>query len=270
MSAPRLPATAVSLNDRGLAYGDGLFETLRAHHGRLPFLPYHLNRLRNGLERLDLEADLEAVAAHLQDRAIGQAQALIKLLLVRNVGRRGYAPDGRSCWYHAVCYPLPAVRDRGEGIRVACAALRLGLQPALAGIKHLSRLEQVLAAREQREKGVDELWIADSAGYLVSGVQSNVLLVQDQRVLAPPLDQCGVAGTTRAWALDHLRRQGVPVVEQPVLLEQALEVEAACMTSAAQGVMAVGRVGARVLDVAHPLIRALQQAWQARLCGQPG
>ncbi len=262
MALHRLQTPSLPLNDRGLNYGDGLFETLRVAGGQLPLLQRHLQRLRRGMTVLGLDGDLAPVIRSLEATAAEIDQGLIKLLLVREGRERGYIPATSDAWFHLSVHDLPPPRDRGEGIRVARAETRLAIQPVLAGIKHLNRLEQVLAAGEARERGVDELWLADSHDRLVEGVQSNVFLVFGREVLTPDLRHCGVAGTVREWVLQTLRASGRPCRTGEILLSEAGGCQAAFMTSAAQGIMAVAEIDARPLDPHHELILDLQQAWE--------
>ena len=98
-------------------------------------------------------------------------------------------------------YPPGRSARRREGVRVRLGELRLGENPALAGLKHLNRLEQVLARLEWSDPGIAEALLFSSSGALVSGSMSNVFLVHGGRLATPRLDRCGVAGVMREVVL---------------------------------------------------------------------
>jgi 4-amino-4-deoxychorismate lyase len=205
----------VSPYDRGLHYGDGLFETIVCANGRARFLSLHLERLSLGCERLRIElGDVELLRKEIQ-AAAATGDALIKVIVTRSEAvARGYGVSGTEVASRFVFrYPLPPenVAARRDGIRAAVAKLRYGENPQLAGLKHLNRLEQVLARSEVPVDDAAELLVFSSAGHLVSGTMSNVFLVRQGRVLTPKLDRCGVAGVMRRVILRETAAAGIGV-----------------------------------------------------------
>jgi 4-amino-4-deoxychorismate lyase len=201
-----IPSELLPATDRGLAYGDGLFETIRIQHGKALFLEQHLQRLSLGCERLGIGTDIprwqQWLAQALQDAA---PQAVLKLIITRGSGGRGYRPpDPATPRCIISLHPLPQTPepDPCSGIRAFVCRQRLAQQPVLAGIKHLNRLEQVLASREFPDPGWQEGLMLDYADQLIEGTRSNVFLVVDGRLLTPDLSRCGVAGILRAQLLD--------------------------------------------------------------------
>ena len=192
----------MAADDRGLAYGDGLFETMRAHGGTLPWWPRHRARLLAGARRLGfpfpLDAHLDAVLADALAKTVDAfgGEAVIKLLLTRGAGARGYLPvEPIEPTLILTASPVPAALDRSLDVDVL--ALRLAVQPALAGLKHLNRLEQVLGAREAAERGLDDGLMADADGFITCSTRANVFARLDGRWVTPPLDRAGVAGIAR-------------------------------------------------------------------------
>jgi 4-amino-4-deoxychorismate lyase len=164
--------------DRGLQYGDGLFETVSCLEGRPRWLPLHLQRLRGGCERLQVRFDaFDALGAEIAAHAAGQGRCTGKLILSRGLARRrGYRPVGdqtptriltRHEWPVA---PSPApVSPATQGFRVAISSVKLGLNPLLAGLKHLNRLEQVLAQSAMRDAPLEQVLMLSSAGQVIGG-----------------------------------------------------------------------------------------------------
>ncbi|HHJ14396.1 MAG TPA: aminodeoxychorismate lyase [Gammaproteobacteria bacterium] len=208
-------AQAVPLDDRGLAYGDGLFETLRVERGRVRHLSRHLARLRAGCERLGLgDVDFGAIANELERRARA-GDGVLKLMLTRVQQARGYRVAADARVRRILCRaPLPqwGGQPAREGVRLHLCTFRLATQPRLAGIKHLNRLEQVLARAEWRDPAIAEGILCDARGRLVDGTMSNLFLLRADNVLVTPaLDECGVAGVMRSVLIDLAREQGMPL-----------------------------------------------------------
>jgi len=194
----------ISLANRGLAYGDGIFETLRVVDGKIPLIDYHRARFVRGVEVLGLgnvsemlsifDCELEQTVNRLI--ALGRDTALIKVFAVRKEGGRGYAPvDNPVSDVFVQAFELPHYpSDYYQlGISLKLCEFRLGQQPALAGIKHLNRLEQVMASRELGES--PEGIVLDQNGCVVEGTKSNLLVFKGDQILTPEITSCGVRGT---------------------------------------------------------------------------
>lgn len=205
LASSGLTATGtVPVTDRGLAYGDGLFETIAVVQGVPRLLERHLDRLQAGLRRLRIDnVNLSALAATIRESAaaIG-GDAALKLLLTRGDGPRGYAPPGTPAprwWLQSFPWTPPTATT--PGARVVVSSVRLGDQPLLAGLKHLNRLEQVLARTEFPPAVADEALMLDTAGRVVCATAANVFVVRRGTVLTPCLDRCGVVGVVRSALL---------------------------------------------------------------------
>lgn len=227
-------ANAVSLHDRGLAYGDGLFETVLIASGQPVLLERHLARLQRGCERLGLEPELDSLRRELHLLLAAPPapfyplpeRCVVKLLLTRRAGGRGYRPSSRVAQRLLLLYPAPedAAGHADTGIEVFLCRQSLARQPSLAGLKHLNRLEQVLASQEWPDDGVQEGLMADTAGLLIEGTRSNVFLRRQGRLLTPDLRRCGIDGVLRQHLLSQWP-EPVAVVDVPLAwLEDADEV----------------------------------------------
>ena len=237
--------------NRGLAYGDGVFESMRVHHGKLPLWPRHLARLREGAARLGIAVpDVAFVEARAAELAHGIDDGVLKLLLARGDGGRGYAPpvDAAPVWVLSR-HPLPLVQ---RGARLHACETRLALQPALAGIKHCNRLEQVLARAECERAGRDEGLVLDAEGNVVSATAANLLVLREGRWATPPVDRCGVAGVLRGWLLE----QGLLEVAA-VSMDDVESADAVALCNAVRGILPVSSLGARAWPP-HPAIHDLQ------------
>ena len=261
-----VPAAMLPAQDRGLQYGDGLFETLAVEDGRIGMLDFHLDRLAMGCERLGFAMPPVALLkSELQAAAVGD-RAVLKLILTRGSGGRGYRPPAeavprrilsRHAWPD---YPATWSQD---GVRARVCDLRLAAQPQLAGIKHLNRLEQVLARAEWEDAdGFQEGLMLDPEGRVIEGTMSNVFASPGEGVLlTPDLSRCGVAGVMRRHLLEQAAKAGVTVRVEPFPLATLLRTREIFLCNSILGVWPVTELAGRRYP-AGPMTREAQ-TWAA-------
>ncbi|KFN47515.1 aminodeoxychorismate lyase [Arenimonas metalli] len=246
---------AVDATDRGLAYGDGVFETLRVHAGAPVWWDAHVARLRHGAARLGIAAPDAAWLRNEVDALMaGQGgPGVLKLVLTRGTGGRGYrVPDEAAPTMVLSRHPLPPPAPGPLVVR--WCQLRMALQPALAGLKHLNRLEQVLARAEWRDEAIHEGLLLDAAGRVACATAANVFARIDGRWLTPRVDACGVAGIARAWVLANVP-DAAEATLQPADVEGA---DALFLCNAVRGILPVGRLGDHAW-APHPALAELQR-----------
>ena len=212
-----IESSSISVNDRGLSYGDGLFETLRVRNNKIPLWDYHRARLISGCRRLGIHLDLQALNTEIQQLldSVGttgrpvSADQLIKIVITRGPGKRGYSSVGANTptriLFHSE-YTVPAQTNFYSGVAVRICSTRLATNPQLAGIKHLNRLEQVLARSEWSDNLYAEGLMCDFDGNVVDGTMSNFLLVRDGQLFAADMKDAGVEGVMRSFLFDHAER----------------------------------------------------------------
>lgn len=230
--------------DRGLQFGDGLFETVAWRAGAPRLWELHLARLYQGCDRLglprpDAERLLEEMTA-----AAGGAEATVKVIVTRGTGPRGYRPSPESRPRRIVAAFESAVAEPGAWNARLCAT-RLGRNPSLAGLKHLGRLEQVLAQAEWRDPGIHEGLMQDDLGRWVCGTKSNLFLRIGDRLLTPRVDECGVAGVMRRAVMYWARGQGLDVAEVHVDAATLARAEEVFVTNALIGARALATIDGR-------------------------
>lgn len=243
------PTESMPLPDRGMDFGDGLFETLLLNCGRALYPELHLQRLQQGLSRLDFPDCLDRVEASLALAAqscAGQQWSALRITVTRGSAPRGYAPPD-SVEPRILMAASPIDRDCSAAVvpaRVAWAKLRLASQPALAGLKHLNRLEQVLVASEARAAGVDEMLVTDQQGQAIAAGAGNLFVFSDGRLLTPELSLCGVAGTRRRLVLEQwASRLGLSVAEMALGVEQVEAADELFYCNSLQGIRPVAQLG---------------------------
>lgn len=231
-------ASRVDALDRGLQYGDGLFETLAIRRGMARFIDWHLERLADGSRRLGIPMPDAALLRDEIAAAVPAERGVVKLILTRGTGERGYRPPRQPRPTRIVQgLPWPAWDATActDGVRVVWCRTRLGLNPGLAGIKHLNRLEQVLARSEWDDERVAEGLMMDVEGSVISGTQTNLFASIAGRWFTPALDRCGVAGVMRRAFMAWSAEQGDPVIERALTTAELAGAASLVLTNALIG-----------------------------------
>lgn len=260
------PVASLPADDRGLAYGDGLFETMRVCAGRVHLLDGHMQRLLNGAEALRLPVDAESVQQDVQAFIAAQQQAgrpdfTLKLMLTRGSAGRGYLPLPEAVPRRIFLAYAPATfqpANAQQGVSLFECQQRLGMNHSLAGIKHLNRLEQVLARAEWNENPqFAEGLVRDAEGRVIEGTMSNICLVTGDTLVTPRLHRCGVAGVMRGFLLARALTLGIPVSERDVSREDVDAADEVFVCNSQFGIWPVREIGTRRWQVGA-LTRRLQ------------
>lgn len=202
---------AISPLDRGFAYGDGVFETCRYSQGVIPLWDFHRERLLLSAERLKLPLDEHLLDQHLSSMlallsAGNIVQAVVKITLTRGVGGRGYRlPDQVIPTYCIGVFPCDQLQTEQyiHGVTVRICDLRLSQAPVLAGMKHLNRLEYILARGEWQNEFAEGV-LLDVQGNVIEATVSNLFAVKNNQLFTPDLSSTGVAGIMRKVIIDKL------------------------------------------------------------------
>ena len=242
---------SIPIDDRAIHYGDGLFETIAIRDGEPRLWSLHLNRLREGCDRLGIGLPAEeflydGIIAALHEATVESSYALAKLIITAGSAPRGYErperPRRRVLTGVFNAQPQPQAYYR-SGVETIRCRTTIAAQPALAGIKTLGRLEQVLARNEWRNSNVFEGLMCNADGLLICGTISNVFVVHDQLISTPVLDQSGVAGIMRQHVLNTLRADGSGITEKNIAWDDAGSADEVFLTNSQFGVMPIRRCG---------------------------
>jgi 4-amino-4-deoxychorismate lyase len=248
----------VDTTNRGLNYGDGIFETLVVHSGRPRRWQAHMDRLGDGCERLGLVMPPQAILLReVQTVSAGLSNAVVKIVLTREAGQRGYMPaENAACTriVSAHAFPEGTSAMARKGIKTRICELRLAIQPALGGIKHLNRLEQVLASAELRETGLAEGILLDQEDHVISAIAANIFLVMDDRLLTPRLDRCGVRGVLRSQILLGF---GARCEQRRILVDMLQEADEVFICNTVRGIVPVTAIDSHSYEIG-PVTRELQ------------
>lgn len=238
-----VPGDMFSIHDRGLLYGDGVFRTLRVSGGKILCWPRHFRRLQQDCAALGLPCPEAALLfAELQQLAAQQPDGVAKIIVTRGPGVRGYAPSANITPTRILSLtPFTPYPDEfySQGVKLRVCDLRLAHQPRLAGIKHLNRLENVLAASEWNDAGIAEGLLLDVAGNVIEGTRSNMFTVSAGELRTPDLSLCGVAGVQRERVMEWASAHGMPCRPGQFGLDELLAADEIFMVNSVIGLWPV-------------------------------
>jgi 4-amino-4-deoxychorismate lyase len=246
------PGGTLSAADRGLHYGDGVFETIAILDGRPLLWDRHFHRLQSGCARLGIACPEFALLAGEADRLCGDSRrAVLKIIVTRGSGGRGYAPPEPQQPVRILSvhewpdHPAAHVQD---GVDAPWCGIRLARQPALAGLKHLNRLEQVLARSELASSGAPEGIMMDTGGLAIEGTMSNLFAVRGSELWTPDLSSCGVEGVVRAEILARAADWSLRPVIRAVTPDDLVSADEAFLTNSIIGIWPLRSIGGRALS----------------------
>lgn len=256
------PGHLLESSDRGLHYGDGIFETLAVRDGHCEFWDAHLQRLTLGCRRLGLTVPAASVLqAEARVLSEGLQQGVLKIILTRGSGGRGYrVPETVQTRRMLSVSSWPAYPDgyAQHGVRIRVCELRLSHQPVLAGLKHLNRLEQVLARMEWSDPAIAEGLMLDRDNQLIEGTFTNLFVVANNRIITPRLELCGVAGVMRALIMQLSNTLGLDCREGQLTVNELRQADEIFLTNSIIGLWPVAACGDWSAPVG-PVTRRLQE-----------
>ncbi len=241
-----LPSDSVSTLDRGLNYGDGVFRTLLIRQGRVHCWGRHYLKLQQDCAALYLACPTsETLLSDISTLTATSPNGVGKIIITRGNGQRGYAIQWAQNSTRIVSIsPTPSFEEfhYTTGIRLHRCVLKLGHQPRLAGIKHLNRLENVLAATECLEEGAPEGLLEDTDGFVISGTRSNLFVIRGGTLYTPDLTRCGVSGVQRERVMDWAKEQGIACKVTQIRFEELLQADEIFMVNSVFGLWPVAEV----------------------------
>lgn len=239
------PGSSISIGDRGLAFGDGVFETLRVTGRVAPLWPWHRDRLQEGCHRLSIPLNLPQLEIWIDELLQQHELALdgvLKIIVTRGAGGRGYAIDP-ALTPTVVCslHPLPSPAPASQNLYLC--QQRLAHNPILAGMKHLNRLENILLKAECQQAGFDDGLVLDADGDVIETVSSNVFFEKQGELYTADLRLCGVAGVMRRFILEQLAPElGVTVNVVPVAANSLQTFSAGFTCNSVRGIIPIARI----------------------------
>lgn len=227
---------SVSASDRAIAYGDGLFETMRVRDGEINLLERHMSRLLDSAQRLNMPSlDGDEIRAAINEQCQRYADHdVLKLIVSRGVGARGYAIDA-DAQATLILSSGHLSTEQTRPWRLRWCETAVAVQKQLAGIKHLNRLAQVLARNEWQDDSADEGLMCDHNGSVICGTMSNLFVLNAGKLYTPGLDEAGVAGVMRGCLLETFDVEVCSLTPREVQ-----DADGVFLTNALRGLIAAG------------------------------
>jgi len=236
----------IPVNDRGFQYGDGLFETIEIFEGRPVFLEHHLQRLRTGCSSLKIPFFSDKQLTDDIHRVSHQAKhAVLKIIVTRGIGGRGYRqPKVLQATRVVSLHPFPdyPFNFPNQGINTRFCTTRLGLNPSIAGIKHLNRLEQVMARSEWDDLEIQEGIMLDITDNVIEGTMANLMYVKNDTVYTDKLQFAGVKGVMREVLKNLIADHHLTLVEHSYRKEALLAAEEVFVCNSIIGIWPIKKI----------------------------
>jgi 4-amino-4-deoxychorismate lyase len=241
----------IDAGERGFHYGDGLFETIAIRNGQPRLWEHHIDRLSAGCERIGLDAPGTAVLQRRLEESLRESDhnpafCTAKIILTAGTSQRGYGrniPTPATVYvgvYAGVSLNRPAYV---KGVATMMCETRLAVGSAVAGLKTLNRIEQVLARSECLATGAFEGLTRDADDRLICGTMSNVFIAKDKILSTPSLERCGVAGTMRRHVIESLATEGIDVDVADLSEDNLIDADEVFITNSQFGAVPVHRCG---------------------------
>jgi 4-amino-4-deoxychorismate lyase len=242
---------SVSALDRGFSYGDGVFRTMRVHNGLPVSWPFHYQKLVADCAAIGivcpsaelLMADFQKLFE--QELFSNGSYQVAKIIITRGEGERGYAPPVITVPTRVLIksnMPHYADANYAHGVQLHVCEIRLSAQPKLAGIKHLNRLENVLARMEWRDDAIFDGLLLDQNDHVTECTMSNIFMRMGNLLITPDLSLCGVAGITRQRILGLSKPLGLNISTGKVTLLQLLQADEVIICNSLYGAFQVSKV----------------------------
>lgn len=239
-----IAADSVAANDRGLYYGDGVFRTMTMRGGKVLQWPLHFAKLQADCLALGIECPSgNALAPDIAAIASATPDCIVKIIVTRGAGLRGYALLAQASPTRIViASPLAMNTHAVAGVHLHLCVLRLAYQPALAGVKHLNRLENVLARAEWNDAAIAEGLLCDQDGNAIGGTMSNLFIVEGGALVTPDLTRCGVAGVTRQRVMRIAQCNSLRCTIENIPLQRVYDADELFLVNSVIGLWPVARL----------------------------
>ncbi len=244
------------LNNRAINYGDGLFETLLVSDGSIPLWRLHMRRLLNDLPRLGLEKiDTAVVYAKIIQLCQNKGDFIAKLVVFRSVTQRGYRGNTNNVEWYINIAPYESLLKEPK---IGFSSIHLAHQKQLAGLKHLNRLEQVMAANALIGTNYTDAVVCDKKNNIIETISKNIVFIKNKQLYTPKLNNCGVYGVALRW----LQSQGYHLQFQKIKKKQLASFDAMLVCNAVSGFMEVKNIANKFHFATNsPIIADIKTKW---------
>jgi len=245
------------LTNRAINYGDGLFETMLVRNKKIALWDIHIGRLSEGLDRLKLESIPKAlIYAKILSLISDDESYIVKLVLFRDDAKRGYGSDSSLIHYYITVNPY--IKSKSNEY-LTVSSVRLAKQKNLAGLKHLNRLEQVLAAQELNDSKYFDAIMLDSKQRVIETISKNIVMIKKDKLYTPKLNKCGVYGVALRW----LQKQGYELKWKKIEFKSLQKYDGMMVCNSVQGFVSIANIDNKIeFKQVSPVANEIQENWK--------
>ncbi|MCB1603197.1 MAG: aminodeoxychorismate lyase [Gammaproteobacteria bacterium] len=247
------------LLSRALNYGDGVFETFRVVNRQIPLFDYHAKRLKSSLQRLGITPpDTQEIHNRIMALAEDNADCIAKLVVFRKDYHRGYSSQSKECDYFITINPISSFRLCDQ---LTVSSVKLSRSKTLAGIKHLNRLEQVIAANELNSSDYSDAILTDGKN-IIETTYKNIVLIKNNKIYSPKLNNSGVHGVALSWLEDWCVENSIEFKWKKIKLSELSDYQAMMTCNSIQGFSLIKNVDNQV-QFSHksPIADKIKSSW---------
>ncbi|MCF6319564.1 MAG: aminodeoxychorismate lyase [Proteobacteria bacterium] len=253
------------LINRAINYGDGLFETMLIVDGQIPLWDLHFQRLDESLGRLNMQSpDQSCLHGKILALVNDGCRYIAKLVVFRDDFKRGYASQSSNVQFYITINPYnkSSANDSSINDSLAVSSVRLSQQKQLAGLKHLNRLEQVLAANELDGRELSDAIMLDGKQRVIETISKNIVMIKNNRLYTPKLNKCGVYGVALRW----LEAQGFELKWKKIEFSTLQKYDGMMVCNSVQGFSTIGNIEHKItFQQRLSVVDSIQQKWNARI-----
>lgn len=255
-------------SDRGLLLADGLFETMHAYNGKIPFLSDHWQRLRQGAKILAFKLPLtlprlkNITATLLQKNNMQNQQAILRLTITRGPGERGLLPP--PVIKSTVILTVAAYIRPKKALTTHIVSIKRNEFSPLANIKTLNYLENILAKQKAQHYGADDAIMLNTKEHLAEASAANIFIITENKILTPRLQDGALAGVIRKQIFVLAATLSIPCCETPITTKQLLQAHEIFLTNSVLEIVPVIKVDQHIIGGGKigPITQQLQQAFR--------
>ena len=238
----------IDIQDRSVQYGDGVFETIAVYDKKPEFWIDHFKRLKKGCKILKIKCPSEKFLKKEIKKFFTKLKLkkfILKIIISRGKGGRGYKlPETMKPVRILGMYKWPNYpkKNISEGVNLNICKTKLSQQPSLSGIKHLNKLEQIIARSEWTNKFISESIMLDNKNNVVEGTMSNIFGIKNNNFIVPEIKFAGIHGIMRKIIIDILKRKKEKYLIKEINIQSFLKMDEIFICNSIFGVWPVIKI----------------------------
>ena len=245
------------LSNRAISYGDGLFETMLVSDKKIPLWGLHFQRLHVGLERLSMDPlDKSLLKSKILSLIDDENCYVAKLVVFRDDLKRGYGTESSKTHYYIV---VNTYKSPLENQSLTVSSVKLSHQKQLAGLKHLNRMEQVLAAQALNGSNYSDAIMLDHENNVIETTKKNIVMIKNNKLYTAKLNNCGVYGVALRW----LQLQGFDLKWKKIEFKSLQKYDGMMVCNSVQGFTSIENIDSKIIfKDQSTIVKNINQQWK--------